>query len=296
MKQLTFDRPPGAWPLMLRVTATAFKRAPVVEALSAVTRVLPEVGVHAQHVDTYRRLCGFPPEGGVPLTYPQLLGFSLVLDYLASEDCPWPVLGLIHLGNRIEQRESIAVGDVLRVEVCSGRLFAHPKGQVLTVEMKVSRAGVPVWLATQTLLRRGVANPAGPAFDIAGLNTNTAALDAPPLEQLASIPVAADTGRRYARLSGDFNPIHLWPFTAKLFGFRRAIAHGLWSQARAVAQLGPNAAGAGSVLETQFMAPLMLPAQPSLWVAREAGRLRFELRDAKGDRVHFRSLWTGARL
>jgi hypothetical protein len=44
------------------------------------------------------------------------------------------------------------------------------------------------------------------------------------------------------------------------------------------------------------MAPLMLPAQPSLWVAGDEGRLRFELRDAEGERVHFRSLWTGARL
>jgi len=296
LKQLAFDRPPGAWPLLLRVAATAFKRAPSVDTLTAVRRVLPEVGVQAQHVDTYRRLCGFPADSAVPLTYPQLLGFSLVLDYLASDDCPWPVLGLIHLGNRIEQRESIAIGDVLRVEVCTGQLFAHPKGQVFTVEIHVLRAGVPVWIATQTLLRRGVTHPVGPAFDVAASDGPAAVVDAPPLEQIASIPVAADTGRRYARLSGDFNPIHLWPLTAKLFGFRRAIAHGLWSQARAVAQLGPSIAGGRSVLDTRFLAPLMLPAQPSLWVAGDEGRLRFELRDAEGERVHFRSLWTGARL
>ena len=281
---------------MLRAAATAFKRGPSVDALTAVRRVLPEVAVQARHVDTYRRLCGFPGDGAVPLTYPQLLGFSLVLDYLASGDCPWPVLGLIHLGNRIEQRESIAIGDVLRIEVCTGQLFAHPKGQVFTVGMQVLRAGVPVWVATQTLLRRGVTHPVGPVFDVAASDGPAAVVDAPPLEQIASIPVAADTGRRYARLSGDFNPIHLWPLTAKLFGFRRAIAHGLWSQARAVAQLGPSIAGGRSVLDTRFMAPLMLPAQPSLWVAGDEGRLRFELRDAEGERVHFRSLWTGARL
>lgn len=296
MKSLVFDRPPRAWLLMLRAAATGFKRTRSVPALAPVTRVLPEVHVNASHLDGYRRLCGFPPDNAVPFTYPQLLGFSLVLDYLASADCPWPVLGLIHLGNRIEQIAPISVGDVLRIEVAAGRLFAHPKGQLFTVDMRVWRADSRVWAATQILLRRGVASPTGPALDAQGLPGDTFAVDERPLEQVVSIPVAADTGRRYARLSGDFNPIHLWPFTAKLFGFRQAIAHGLWSQARAVAQLGSEAPAGASVLDTQFVAPLLLPGQPSLWAARDEGRLRFELRDAGGDRVHLRSSWSGAAL
>jgi len=219
-----------------------------------------------------------------------------VLDYLASADCPWPAPGLIHVGNRIEQMAPISLGDVLRIEVSAGRLFAHPKGQLLTVDMSVMRADSLVWAATQILLRRGVTNPAGPALDPEGLTGNTIPAEALSLAQVASIPVAADTGRRYARLSGDFNPIHLWPFTAKLFGFRRAIAHGLWSQARALAQLGSEAAAEASVLDTQFMAPLLLPGQALLWAARDERRLRFELRDAKDGRVYLRSNWTGAAL
>jgi len=296
MKSMVFDHPPRAWPLMLRAAATGFKRTEAVASLEPVTRVLPAVHVNASHVDAYRRLCGFPPDEALPLTYPQLLGFSLVLDYLASADCPWPVPGLIHLGNRIEQITPISIGDVLRIEVSAGRLFAHPRGQLLTVDMRVMRADALVWAATQTLLRRGVTNPAGPALDPEGLTRSTIPAEALPLQQVASIPVTADTGRRYARLSGDFNPIHLWPFTAKLFGFRRAIAHGLWSQARALAQLGSETPAGASVLDTQFMAPLLLPGQASLWAARDQGRLRFELRDATDGRVHLRSYCTGAAL
>ena len=36
-------------------------------------------------------------------------------------------------------------------------------------------------------------------------------------------------------MSGDHNPIHLYPLTAKALGFRRQIAHGMWSLARCVA-------------------------------------------------------------
>src|SRR6266487_1403229 len=42
----------------------------------------------------------------------------------------------------------------------------------------------------------------------------------------------ADLGRRYAAVSGDRNPIHLYRLTAWLFGFRRPIAHGMWAAAR----------------------------------------------------------------
>ena len=47
----------------------------------------------------------------------------------------------------------------------------------------------------------------------------------------------SDLGRRYGSVSGDLNPIHLSDPTAKLFGFPRAIAHGMWTKARCLAAL-----------------------------------------------------------
>ena len=49
--------------------------------------------------------------------------------------------------------------------------------------------------------------------------------------------LAKDLGRRYAAISGDYNPIHLGALSAKLFGFKQAIAHGMWSKARCLAAL-----------------------------------------------------------
>ena len=46
-----------------------------------------------------------------------------------------------------------------------------------------------------------------------------------------------DAGRRYAKVSGDVNPIHLSGLTAKAFGFKRAIAHGMWVKARVLGAL-----------------------------------------------------------
>ena len=46
--------------------------------------------------------------------------------------------------------------------------------------------------------------------------------------------VEASTGLRYAKVSGDWNPHHLYPWTAKLLGFKSPIAHGLWTLAVAM--------------------------------------------------------------
>jgi len=43
--------------------------------------------------------------------------------------------------------------------------------------------------------------------------------------------------RCYARLSGDYNPIHVSTFLARLFGFSRAIVHGMWAAASCAARL-----------------------------------------------------------
>jgi acyl dehydratase len=60
-------------------------------------------------------------------------------------------------------------------------------------------------------------------------------------------------------VSGDSNPIHLHPLTARAFGFPRAIAHGMWTKARALAALEGRLGDAFTV-EVEFKKPILLPA------------------------------------
>jgi acyl dehydratase len=71
--------------------------------------------------------------------------------------------------------------------------------------------------------------------------------------------LGGDVGRRYAAVSGDHNPIHLYPLTAKAFGFRRQIAHGMWSLARCVAALENRLPDAVTV-HAAFRKPILLPS------------------------------------
>ena len=251
------------------------------------TYVRPEVKLDAAEITAYAKVCGFRPEAGVPLLYPQMLTFPLAMEFFASEYCPWPAMGTVHLANRIHQHHKLNVGDVLRVEMRTGELLAHEKGQVFTLEFAIFRDSQRVWDGTMTALRIGVKNPVGKPYASA-LSTDV------DLSCQATFSAPADIGRRYGLVSGDMNPIHLSAPSAKLFGFRQAIAHGLWTQARALAAMLPKQPLECAEVVAEFKTPLYLPGSASLWATRQVKgpqphNALFEVRNAKGDKPHLRA-------
>lgn len=88
---------------------------------------------------------------------------------------------------------------------------------------------------------------------------------------VAAIRLPPNEGWRYARLSGDFNPVH-WagPF-AKLVGFDRPIAHGFDLMARAchalIAHLADGEAHKLKLIDVAFRKPVVLPAEVHLYAA-----------------------------
>ena len=278
---------------LVRALATSTRRPGPVYALTPVSLALPRVVLDAPHIARYAAVCGFAPASTVPLTYPQMLTFPLVMHYMTSGACPWPAMGTVHLANTITQHAPLAAGEAVRVELQTGELLAHDKGQVFTLALRILREGSDecAWQATQTLLRVGVRSPVGTPFASHALAD--VGPDDLPLTPQGGFDAPANIGRRYALVSGDYNPIHLWPLTARLLGFQRAIAHGLWTQARALALLQPDGVLPGATLQTLFKRPLLLPAQATLWQAEAApGQRLFEVRDAAGQVPHLRARLT----
>ena len=242
-----------------------------------------EAVLEAEAVGAYARLCGFAAEQGVPITGPHILAFPLQMRLMLGADFPYPAMGLVHLHNRIRQHARLDLGDRLTLTARPGRLLSHDKGQAFTLETTAVRDGATVWEGTSLYLRLGRPGHGDPAPALSGDETDR-------LIQTWTLP--GDLGRRYARVSGDANPIHTSALGARLFGFRRAIAHGMWTKARAVAALSPSAPLDAAEVEVAFRAPLFLPGQVGLY-AGPAGDIRdFEVRDATGARAHLRGRLT----
>jgi acyl dehydratase len=278
MTTIEITTPRNAAQMYAGALLSSRKRPGVVKSLKAVTYVRPEVKLDAADVAAYAKVCGFRPEVGVPLLYPQMLTFPLAMEFFASEHCPWPAMGTVHLANRVHQHHMLNVGDVLRVEMRTGELLAHEKGQVFTLEFAIFSDGERVWEGTQTLLRLGVKAPAGEAF----VSALTADL---PLSCQTTFSAPADIGRRYGLVSGDMNPIHLSAPSARLFGFRQAIAHGLWTKARALAAIDNKLPDAFTV-DVAFKRPILLPAKVGFHVAEVDDGLNFSVRNAKKGTPH----------
>lgn len=287
MKTIEINQPKHAAHIYANALLSSRKRPGVVKVLKPVTYVRPDVTLDAAEIAAYAQVCGFKPDVGVPLLYPQMLVFPLAMDFFGSEHFPWPALGTVHLANRVVQHATLHAGDVVRVEMRTGELIAHEKGQVFTLEFTLSRDGTCVWEGTMTLLRMGVKSPVGPDY------TSVVSGDVE-LSCQASFSAPADIGRRYGVVSGDLNPIHVSAASAKLFGFKQAIAHGLWTTARALAAMLPRQPLEQAELLVDFKTPLYLPSRPSLWATRQVKGTQphnaiFEVRNAKGDKPHLRA-------
>jgi hypothetical protein len=281
MKTIEISGGPGLVQLVSNTLLAGRKQPGVVTELPAVRIVQHEVQLDAGHIGRYTQLCGFSPAQGVPLIYPQMLTFPLVMTYLNSADCPWPAVGTVHLANRIEQLRSLHAGERVRVEMNTGALQAHAKGQVFNLQLAIWRDDELVWRATQSLLRLAVSSPAGEPFSSA-LNASAA------LSCQASFSARSNIGRRYGAVSGDRNPIHLSVLSARLLGFRRALAHGMWSKARALACVLPQHELEAACVAVEFKSPIFLPAEVCLWTHRQQGGAQFEVRDKQGQRIHLR--------
>ncbi|MCT7307516.1 MaoC/PaaZ C-terminal domain-containing protein [Ralstonia wenshanensis] len=249
------------------------------------TLVRQEVPLDAEHIAQYAAVCGFASAHGVPMTYPHLLGFPLQLMLMTESAFPYPVIGLVHLCNTIRQHERLRAGERVRVEVRPRRLFHHARGQAFAIETAIIRGSAVVWESLSTYLRVGVSSPQGAPL--------IALPNAQDLSPVCHWDVPADTGRRYAGVSGDWNPIHVSSIGAKLFGFAHPIAHGMWTKARALATLLPAAPLTQGEVVAEFKTPLSLPGEATLWQAPSAtpGRA-FEVRNAAGDKPYLRGMLT----
>ncbi|MCW2835198.1 MAG: hypothetical protein JWN68_3151 [Nocardioides sp.] len=227
-------------------------------------------------VERYADVCRFPRKDTVPLPYPHLLAFPLHMAIMSEGAFPYQPIGMVHLENVITGHRPIGVGEVLEVATAVGAPRAHAKGALLDFVTTVSSSDEVVWESTSTYLRRG-AKPAGDTD--AGL-----VIDNSPSGGV-EWRLPGDLGRTYAAVSGDHNPIHLYPLTARALGFPRQIAHGMWTLARSIAAIENRLPDAVSV-EVAFRKPVFLPGTVAFTDRADGGTHTFALTNPKDRSPH----------
>jgi acyl dehydratase len=242
------------------------------------------VTVDEANLAAYNQVCGFRLGDALPATYPHILAFPLQMALMTRNDFPFPLLGMVHVANRITQRRPVTLGETFSLRVHVENLRPHEKGTQFDVLSELVPDGEdrPVWTDVSTYLRRGGGSGAN--------GTRREQLAAPSPSAIWHVP--GDIGRRYAEVSGDRNPIHLHPLSARAFGFPSAIAHGMWTKAHSLAAFEGRLPDACTV-DVRFKQPVLLPAKAAFTTWRTGDGWAFELWHSRKPKPHLEGTITG---
>lgn len=252
-----------------------FKKPKGEKVLPQVEYVVDSFKVDQDHLKAYNEICGFKNNGYTPTIYFAVISQSLQMHMMTQEVFPFALLGLVHIRNQVKQIRKIGVNEKVSISCRFGDLKPHDKGLQFDFLTTVKVAGDVVMEGLTTYLARQKTNSA---------ETVKSSDDVNPDYQLQETwNVAENTGRRYAMSSGDFNLIHIHALTAKAFGFKQAIAHGMWSKARALASLSlPDAYDA----DVQFKLPLFLPSNVEFLTAKDKTSTQILIRNDQSHKPH----------
>lgn len=247
---------------------------PRIEA--SIERVEPDPA----RVEAYRRICGFPDSPALPPTYPHILGSPLHLYLAAAPEFPLPALGVVHVGNSITQHRPIGVDEVLSVACHVEGHRDVELGVEFDAQTIVRSGDEVVWESSSAVLSRSKKRRPG------GKQRRTVHEERE-RSRSALVRLPEELGRRYGKVSGDFNPIHYHKLSAKLFGFDRAIIHGMWSLARSLAELDDDLPVDGAmVIDAAFKRPVFLPSTVLMSSRREAHGIAYAVRSHDGRKPH----------
>ena len=244
--------------------------------------------INPRHCEKYHNLVAWN-SGIASLIHPnylQVLTLPMQLSMMVSEPFPFKPMGLVHLANEIKVNELPEQNAELHLKTSFDGLQVHKRGYVFALKSEgfVDRAlaieARAFYLARVKHDLNGQTGHTISKPNTQDLFPSLSTSEHP--EPDLSFPLAFDKGigRRYASASGDYNPIHLSPWSAKLLGFRRAIAHGMYSKAICVSMLVKNdvyacrtaqpTIFANRAITTQFVQPIYLPSSTEMRVTQTA--------------------------
>lgn len=253
----------------------------------------PQVGyrvdglsIDAQHLADYCEATGFRLGNEAPVLYPYVLAFPLAILCMNHPTFPFAPMGVVHLANEIQQHRALRIGETFSAEVHAEHLRPHRRGLLVDMITKVFVGEEVIWEQNSTFLKVGAKFSSTTPTTVRTRGEDSARrLDAH--VQRARTPEAllrlspSDVAR-YAEASGDKNPIHTSTLGAKLFGFPRTIAHGMYTLAAVLAgQEGRM--GEAVRVRAEFHKPVLLPARVE--VIRQ-GQLLTAIKAGDHQKVH----------
>lgn len=258
-----------------------FKKRPHSSAHMPTRSVESTTTLDPVEVAAFHRVVEAPVTDAVHPGYLHKLGFPLAMQLMTDPGFPLPLLGLVHIVNRFSLHRPVLIGETVTTSVQIGQARKHRKGTEFDVLVTGDVDGGTVFEETATYLAVGKHLSSAEAereearseFEAPGVPSS-----------IWKLP--RSIGPTYAKVSGDYNPIHLNPLAAKAFGFPASIAHGMYTASRALS--AAQAPAGGYVWGAQFAKPVILPARVGFGVFddHEGAARRYAVWSVKNGKPH----------
>lgn len=245
-------------PLPLALLAAVLVKKPGLahdQLLPAAALRVERVRASARNIAAYRRFFGFAAP--LPLAWLYLPAQRAQLALMNRPDFPLRAAGLIHVSNRMSWVGALDATQPFAMEVAIGAQSSRRSGRQFVLETRVLQAGQLVATVASSYLARA---PRAERAARSAERTEPAVAGEP----LGEVAIGALLGPRYARLSGDWNPIHLHAWVARPFGVKAPIAHGMCMAAHTLAALEARRGQVAREFSVDFTAPMPLASRAGL--------------------------------
>lgn len=253
-------------------------------------------GIPASQAEDYRQLFGGEVLDGayrrsLPSVLVHIAAFPVQMGLMSGRDFPLPLMGMVHLRNAAVHHKPVAPGQPLQIVAKAANFRPHRKGTQVDITVEIFPGGGDLqsmtssevlWSGTSTYLGIGTLVAGKPGGDQASRGHRAFS----PPKKTAQWSLGPRTGREYAAVSGDYNPIHLSSLAAKALGQPGVIVHGMYAAGRMLEGREPE--GAGHRWSIEFEAPIVLPATVAFGVENTShSTRRFTGWNPRKHRRHF---------
>ncbi len=219
----------------------------------------------------FARICGIETNDKFPLVYPLTFIYPMVQVMLARREMPLLLSKMLNTRTKIVQHRNIDVNESFDAFCKLAGYRLVEKGVEIDVYCTVKIAGEIVWECTITFYYRGLFKTPDSVFVSPAMETIP---DAP---EIARWYLPSGNGIAFARLSGDFNPLHYWTWYAKLSGFKRSFAQPLLVLAETLSRLEKRHPAGTFRLDIAFKGPVYYKSNVILKSVKSGHSERFDI-------------------
>jgi acyl dehydratase len=226
---------------------------------------------HPDLIRDYIRHVGGDPswyKGQVPPhLFPQW-GFPIMGNIIGS--LPYDLTRIMNAGCVMQMKSPIQANRALRLEAQLMEVDDNGERAIVRQQLTTGTRDVPAALVCQVMAyvplkrskQKGKAKREKPRVPV-------------DVREIARWRLRPDAGLEFAKLTGDFNPIHWIRPVARMSGFRSTILHGYSTLARAVESLNRELFKGRpwrlKELEVRFARPLVIPSRVGVYIDAEGG-------------------------